>query len=225
MTRVIIVDDHPVFRNGVRSLLEASGIDVVGEAASGAEAIDLAARSNPDVVLMDLGLPDMSGVEATGRIVAGRPATRVLVVSLYQDDGSVEQAIRAGARGYVVKDAPADEVVAAVQAVASGSAVIGGSLVDRLATLVHARAGEIREGDFPGLTSRERQVLALVANGMSNSAIAERLGLSGKTVANYVSVVLAKLEVTDRHQAKEKVSRAAETDSLGTDGHESSGMG
>jgi DNA-binding NarL/FixJ family response regulator len=225
MTRVLIVDDHPVFRNGMRSLLEASGIDVVGEAATGAQAIDLAARSNPDVVLMDLGLPDMSGVEATGRIVAGRPAARVLVVSLYQDDGSVEQAIRAGARGYVVKDAPADEVIAAVQAVASGSAVIGGSLVDRLATLVHARAGDVREGDFPSLTSRERQVLALVANGMSNAAIAERLGLSGKTVANYVSVVLAKLEVTDRHQAKEKVSRATETDPIGTDGHASSGTG
>ncbi len=208
MTRVILVDDHPVFRNGLRALLEASGIDVVGEAATGAEAVDLAARLTPDVVLMDLGLPDMSGVEAVGQIVAARPATRVLVISLYQDDGSVETALRAGARGYVVKDAPAAEVVAAVHAVASGSAVIGGSLAGRLADLVHGRGGEIPEDDFPSLTSRERQILALIAKGLTNSAIAERLGLSGKTVANYVSVILAKIDAADRNEATRKVTGA-----------------
>lgn len=208
MTRIILVDDHPVFRNGLRALLQASGMDVVGEAATGADAVDLAARLTPDVVLMDLGLPDMSGVEAVGRIVAAHPATRVLVISLYQDDGSVDTALRAGARGYVVKDAPAEEVVAAVQAVASGSAVIGGSLAGRLADLLQARAGELAEEDFPSLTTRERQVLALVAKGLTNSAIAERLGLSGKTVANYVSVVLAKIDATDRNDAAQKVIRA-----------------
>lgn len=208
MTRVILVDDHPVFRNGLRALLQASGIDVVGEAATGADAVDLAAQLTPDVVLMDLGLPDMSGVEAVGQIVAARPATRVLVISLYQDDGSVEAALRAGARGYVVKDAPAEEVVAAVQAVASGSAVIGGSLAGRLADLVRGRGGEIPEEDFPNLTSRERQILALIAKGLTNSAIAERLGLSGKTVANYVSVILAKIDAADRNEATQKVTRA-----------------
>ena len=208
MTRIILVDDHPVFRNGLRALLQASGMDVVGEAATGADAVDLAARLTPDVVLMDLGLPDMSGVEAVGRIVAARPATRVLVISLYQDDGSVDTALRAGARGYVVKDAPAEEVVAAVQAVASGSAVIGGSLAGRLADLVQARARELAEEDFPSLTTRERQILGLVAKGLTNSAIAERLGLSGKTVANYVSVVLAKIDATDRNDAAQKVIRA-----------------
>ena len=208
MTRVILVDDHPVFRNGLRALLEASGIDVVGEAATGADAVELAAQLTPDVVLMDLGLPDMSGVEAVGQIVAARPATRVLVISLYQDDGSVETALRAGARGYVVKDAPAEEVVAAVHAVASGSAVIGGSLAGRLADLVHGRAGEIPEEDFPSLTTRERQILGLIAKGLTNSAIAERLGLSGKTVANYVSVILAKIDAADRNEATRKVTDA-----------------
>jgi DNA-binding NarL/FixJ family response regulator len=208
MTRVILVDDHPVFRNGLRALLQASGIDVVGEAATGADAVDLAAQLTPDVVLMDLGLPDMSGVEAVGQIVAARPATRVLVISLYQDDGSVETALRAGARGYVVKDAPAEEVVAAVHAVASGSAVIGGSLAGRLADLVHGRDGEIPDEDFPSLTTRERQILALIAKGLTNAAIAERLGLSGKTVANYVSVILAKIDAADRNEAMRKVTGA-----------------
>jgi DNA-binding NarL/FixJ family response regulator len=208
MTRVILVDDHPVFRNGLRALLEASGIDVVGEAATGADAVELAAQLTPDVVLMDLGLPDMSGVEAVGQIVAARPATRVLVISLYQDDGSVETALRAGARGYVVKDAPAEEVVAAVHAVASGSAIIGGSLAGRLADLVHGRDGEIPEEEFPSLTTRERQILALIAKGLTNSAIAERLGLSGKTVANYVSVILAKIDAADRNEATRKVTGA-----------------
>lgn len=120
----------------------------------------------------------------------------------------METALRAGARGYVVKDAPADEVVAAVQAVASGSAVIGGSLAGRLADLVHGRGGEIPEEDFPNLTSRERQILALIAKGLTNSAIAERLGLSGKTVANYVSVILAKIDAADRNEAMRKVIRA-----------------
>jgi len=209
MTRVILVDDHPVFRNGLRALLQASGVDVVGEAATGADAVDLAARLTPDVVLMDLGLPDMSGVDAVVRIIAARPGTRVLVISLYQDDRSVETALRAGARGYVVKDAPAEEVVAAVHAVASGSAVIGGSLAGRLADLVQARDGEIPEEAFPNLTARERQILALIAKGLSNSAIAERLGLSGKTVANYVSVILAKIDAVDRNDATQKVTRVS----------------
>ena len=205
MTRVILVDDHPVFRNGLRALLEASGIDVVGEAATGADAVEIAMELSPDVVLMDLGLPDMSGVQAIAQIVTARPATRVLVVSLYQDDGSLDAALRAGARGYVVKDAPAEEVVAAVQAVASGSAVIGASLAGRLTDLVQGRDGRLPQEAFPSLTTRERQILALVAKGLTNSAIAERLGLSGKTVANYVSVVLAKIDATDRNDAARKV--------------------
>ena len=205
MTRVILVDDHPVFRNGLRALLEASGIDVVGEAATGADAVEIAMELSPDVVLMDLGLPDMSGVQAIDQIVTARPATRVLVVSLYQDDGSLDAALRAGARGYVVKDAPAEEVVAAVQAVASGSAVIGASLAGRLTDLVQGRDGRLPQEAFPSLTTRERQILALVAKGLTNSAIAERLGLSGKTVANYVSVVLAKIDATDRSDAARKV--------------------
>lgn len=208
MTRVILVDDHPVFRNGLRALLEASGIDVVGEAATGADAVEIAMDLSPDVVLMDLGLPDVSGVQAIAQIVTARPATRVLVVSLYQDDGSLDAALRAGARGYVVKDAPAEEVVAAVQAVALGSAVIGASLAGSLTDLVQGRDGRLPQEAFPSLTTRERQILALVAKGLTNSAIAERLGLSGKTVANYVSVVLAKIDATDRSDAARKVTGA-----------------
>jgi DNA-binding NarL/FixJ family response regulator len=201
MTSVIVIDDHPVFRRGLLSLLQASGLDVIGEAATGREAVALAADTSPDVVLLDLGLPDISGEEVIRQIVAEEPRARILVLSLYQDDGSVERAIRAGARGYVAKDAPAEEVVAAVRAVSSGSAVIGGSLSGRLATLLGARDGTIPQTDFPGLTSRERQILALIAMGMTNSAIAERLALSGKTVANYVSVVLAKIDASDRNDA------------------------
>ena len=127
---------------------------------------------------------------------------------LYQDDGSVDAALRAGARGYVVKDAPAEEVVAAVQAVASGSAVIGASLAGRLTDLVQGRDGRLPQEAFPSLTTRERQILALVAKGLTNSAIAERLGLSGKTVANYVSVILAKIDAKDRNDAARKVIAA-----------------
>jgi DNA-binding NarL/FixJ family response regulator len=208
MSRVILVDDHPVFRKGLRALLEASGIEVVGEAATGADAVRIATELSPDVVLMDLGLPDMSGVDSVAQIVAARPATRVLIVSLYQDDGSVDTALRAGARGYVVKDAPAEEVVAAVQAVASGSAVIGASLAGRLTDLVYRRDGRLPAEDFPTLTTRERQILGLIAKGLTNSAIAERLGLSGKTVANYVSVVLTKIDAADRYDAARKVNGA-----------------
>jgi DNA-binding NarL/FixJ family response regulator len=208
VTRVLVVDDHPVFRSGLTALLEASGMNVLGEAATGVEAVDLAHRLEPDVVLMDLGLPDMSGIEAISRILADRPSCRILVISLFQDDGSLEHAIRAGARGYVVKDAPADEVIAAVAAVATGSAIIGGSFVDRLAALVHGRDGSVSDADFPGLTSRERQILGLIGQGLSNSAIAERLGLSGKTVANYVSIVLAKVGAADRREAGQQAQRA-----------------
>jgi DNA-binding NarL/FixJ family response regulator len=156
----------------------------------------------------------MSGVEAVRQIVAARPTARILVLSLYQDDGSVEAALRAGARGYVVKDAPAEEVVTAVQAVSSGSAVIGGSLAGRLADLVHGQDADIEAREFPSLTSRERQILTLMAKGMTNSAIADVLGLSGKTVANYVSVVLAKVGVADRNEAAKRVTQLRSRNSV-----------
>ncbi|ACQ80440.1 two component transcriptional regulator, LuxR family [Beutenbergia cavernae DSM 12333] len=203
MTTVLVVDDHPVYRRGIAHLLAAGGYDVVGEAAGVREAEQLALRLRPSVVIMDLGLPDGSGVDATSRIVAANPGTRVVVVTLFDDDGSVQRALAAGAAGYVVKDADPDEILAAVRAVETGAMVLGAHLAGAVlgAAAVAARPAE----DVWGLTPRERQVLDLLVKGLTNRAIAERLGLSGKTVANNVSVILGKLGATDRVEATQLV--------------------
>ena len=194
---MLVVDDHPVFRRGIAALFEAAGYTVVGEAASAAEAVALARSTRPDVVLMDLGLPDDSGIAATARIVGERPATTVVVVTMFDDDGSVRQALAAGATGYVVKDASHSEILAAVAAAAQGAVVLGSG--------VTGAAGEFgahsRPADDPfGLTPREADVLDLVVRGLTNRQIAERLGLSGKTIANNVSVLLTKCDAVDRVQ-------------------------
>ena len=194
---MLVVDDHPVFRRGIAALFEAAGYTVVGEAASAAEAVALARSTRPDVVLMDLGLPDDSGIAATARIVGERPATIVVVVTMFDDDGSVRQALAAGATGYVVKDASHSEILAAVAAAAQGAVVLGSG--------VRGASGEFgphpRPAEDPfGLTPREADVLDLVARGLTNNQIAERLGLSGKTIANNVSVLLAKCDAVDRVQ-------------------------
>jgi len=205
MTTLLVVDDHPVFRHGIAALFESAGYRIVGEAASAAEAIELARRQTPGVVLMDLGLPDGSGIAATAHILGERPQTRVVVVTMYDDEGSVREALAAGAAGYVVKDAAHSEILAAVAAAIEGSVVLGSG--------VAAVAGGFRmprpETDDPfGLTPRERDVLELVMLGLTNGQIAGRLGLSGKTVANNVSMLLAKCAAADRVELA-AIARAA----------------
>lgn len=194
-TRVLVVDDHPVFRRGMVALLGASGFDVVAEAASGSEAVTAAARERPDVVLMDLGLPDLGGVAATERITAAHPEVRVVVVTSYDDESSVRAALDAGAAGYVTKDASPDQIVAAVGAATMGALWLG-SGVPRPGAVAPAAASAV-----PGLSPREAAVADLLGRGLSNPVIATRLGLSPKTVANYVSTVLLRLGAADRAEA------------------------
>ena len=199
--RILIADDHPLFRRGMRTLLSTNPMfEVVAEAESGAEAIRFASDLAPDVVMMDLQMPGGSGIEATRAIVANSPATRVLVVTLFEDDDSVFAALRAGALGYLVKDTDEDEIVRAIQAVAHGDAIFGPAIATRV--LAFFAAGRPPQATpFPSLTDREREILMLVARGQSNPAIARALSLSSKTVANHVSNIFGKLQVADRVEA------------------------
>ncbi len=198
--RVLVIEDHPLFRKGVVALLESvPGFAVTGVATTGEEAVSQAAALRPDVVLMDLQLPGISGIEATRTIVTADPEVRVLVLSLFEDDDSVFLALRAGARGYVLKDADEEELTGAVRAVARGEAIFSQTVAGR----VLAFFAQPRETPkvFPALTDREREILGLIAQGRPNPAIARALGLSPKTVANYVSAIFAKLQVADRAEA------------------------
>ncbi len=198
---VLIADDHPLFRKGLRALLGGQpALRLVGEAASGTEAVRLATELRPDVILMDLQMPGGDGLTAIRQIVAARPGSRILVVTMFEDDDSVFAAMRAGARGYVLKDMDDDEIARAILAVGHGEAIFSPALATRMVTFFAARpAGPA--GAFPELTESERGVLRLMAQGVHNQAIAQRLGLSPKTVRNYVSSILGKLQVTDRAQA------------------------
>lgn len=200
--RVLLVDDHPVFRKGLRALLTAlPDTTVVGEATDGEAAVALAAELAPDVVVMDLHLPTMDGVEATRRIVTNRPSTGVLVLTMSEDDESVFAAMRAGAHGYLVKGSDTDEVVAAITAVGKGEAIFGPTVARRILGFLTKPLSAFDEQLFPELSHREREVLDLIAAGVSNNGIAQRLFLSPKTVRNHVSSVFTKLQVADRAQA------------------------
>src|SRR5918999_700235 len=198
--RVMVVDDHPVFRAGLCAIIDAAqDLTVVAEAATGLEAVELATSTRPDVVLMDLNMPDLGGVEATRRILADLPTTRVLVLTMIDRDAALAASLRAGARGYLLKGSDRTEVINAIRAVASGEALLSAQMADRLPVLLTA-APQSRT-DFPDLTARENQILDLVAEGRDNAEIAHELGLSLKTVRNYVSSILTKLEVPGRAQA------------------------
>lgn len=199
--RVMVVDDHPMFRMGLIALLSSlDGLDVVAEADSAAAAVAVAASHAPDVVIMDLHLGGSSGVEATREIVAARPDVGVLVVTMLDDDDSVFAAMRAGARGYLLKGASPDELERAVRAVANGEVLLAPAIAGRaMAYMAGLRSGG--PTPFPELTVREREVLDLVAAGLDNLSIARRLAVSSKTVRNHLSNILTKLQVADRAQA------------------------
>ena len=199
--RVIVADDHPVVRDGLRALIEAtSGIELVGEATNGDEAIELARDVRPDVVLMDLAMPGRNGIEATREIARAGWASAVLILTMFGDDESIFAAMRAGARGYLLKDADQDELRRAIEAIGSGEAIFGAGVAQRMVGFF-ARARTQGLQPFPDLTDREREVLEELAQGASNGTIATRLGISLKTVRNHVSTILAKLMVVDRAQA------------------------
>ncbi|PZG21287.1 DNA-binding response regulator [Micromonospora craterilacus] len=198
--RVLLVDDHAPFRAGLRALLATSpDIEVCGEAASGEEALAVLARLQPDVVLLDLTMPGMGGIAATERLVRMSPHVRVLILSMADDDDSVFAALRAGARGYVLKGARRVEIIRSVRVVADGEAIFGPAIATRL--MGYFAGLDRTEPAFPELTSREREILTLIAQHLTNPQIAARLGLSTKTVRNHVSNIFAKLQVADRAQA------------------------
>lgn len=200
--RILIADDHPIFRFGMRTLLTAlPDFTVVGEAVTGEEAIRLTNELRPDLVLMDINMPGLNGIEATARIREQQPHTAILMVTLL-DDESVFSAMQAGARGYLLKGAEPAETLRAIRAVASGEAIFSPGVAERLLEyFAHPPVTPAHPAAFADLSEREREVLTLIAQGLPNAAIAERLVLSPKTVRNYISEIFSKLQVANRVQA------------------------
>ncbi|WP_210505842.1 response regulator transcription factor [Naasia sp. SYSU D00057] len=206
--RVLLVDDHPLLRHGLKALLEdVGGAAVVGEAGDGAEAVELALRLEPDVVVMDLVMPGMSGIDATRRLLDARPELGVLVLTMSDDDASVFAALRAGARGYVLKGSGGSEFLDAVRSVARGEAVYGAGVAGRIRRFLTSGPATTAT-PFPDLTAREREILDLLADGRSNAEIASALFLSLKTVKNHLTSIFAKLQVADRAQAAVRARQA-----------------
>jgi DNA-binding NarL/FixJ family response regulator len=200
--RVLIADDHQLFRDGLRGLLEAvTEMTVVGEATNGQEAIEMAERLQPDVVLMDIKMPGVNGIEATRRIHDTSPHVGVLVVTMFEDDDSVFAAMRAGARGYLLKDARREDVLGAIRAVSAGGAIFSPGVARRVIDFFAAPRPVVAPRAFPELTAREEEVLSMITRGKTSQEIADELYLSLKTVRNHVSNIFAKLQVADRAQA------------------------
>ena len=200
--RLLLVDDHPLVREGLRALLTAlPNMTVVGEASDGEEAVTLALEQQPDIILMDLHMPKLNGIEATRRIVQASPHIGILVLTMLGDDDSVFGAMRAGAHGYLLKGAGKEEVLRAITVVAHGEAIFSPQIAQRLMQYFANMRPVIPEHAFPDLTEREREVLGLIVEGKSNAQIAETLVLSPKTVSNHISTIFSKLQVVDRAQA------------------------
>jgi DNA-binding NarL/FixJ family response regulator len=198
---VLIADDHTLFRSGLRALLNLfPDIQVLGEAASGEEAITKAEALQPDIILMDIQMPGVNGIEATRRILHTSPNIGIIVVTMFEDDDSVFSAMRAGAHGYILKEADEEEVLRAIRAVASGEAIFGPAIARRMVhffSTPHQESGLV----FPELTVREREILDLIARGENNAEIAQRLVLSPHTIRNHISNIFSKLQVADRAEA------------------------
>jgi DNA-binding NarL/FixJ family response regulator len=213
--RILIVDDHPLFRDGLRALLESvPDMQVIGEAMTGNEVVVQATSLQPDVILMDIKMPGLNGIEATRRILQTSPHIRILILTMFEDDESVFAAVRAGARGYLLKGAVQEETIRAIRAVASGEAIFGPAIAERLMHYFGSTRPTARSGPaqfFPELTDREYEILTLIAQRKSNAEIATHFVLSPKTVRNHVSNILSKLQVADRAEAM----RAAWTAGLG----------
>jgi len=200
--RTLIADDHPAFRAGLKLMLATSDeIEIVGEAEDGTQVVALAAELAPDVVVMDLRMPGLDGIEATRQLVTARPDLGVVVLTMFEDDESVFAAVRAGARGYILKGAGSDEILRALRCIAEGGVIFGPSIARRIDALLSPGPDDLPNLPFPQLTDREREVLDLIAAGLPNGQIRDKLGLAGKTVGNHISSIFAKLQVADRAQA------------------------
>lgn len=207
--RILLADDHPMFLEGLRfAISRSSDILVVSEASDGGEAVEQAIELDPDVVVMDINMPVLDGLAATRQVVSRAPRTQVLVLTMYEDDENVFSALKAGARGYLLKGVGAEEIVNAVRSVAGGQAVFGSALATRM--LQHLQAPRRSSGTFSQLSSRENEVLCHLANGLTNQEIADKLFISPITVRNHVTNVLAKLQVTNRRQAMLMAREATE---------------
>lgn len=213
--RVLIADDHTLFRQGICSLLDPlDNIEVVGQAVDGQDVIDQAATLDPDVILMDIHMPAVHGIDATRTILQQNAEIGILMVTMFEDDASVFAAMRAGARGYILKGADQDEMVRAISAVANGEALFGPRIAQRVARYFAAQATYISPNKelLPELTPREREVLQLIVSGLKNADIAEKLVISHKTVRNHISSIFSKLQVSDRMQAIHRARQAGMTD-------------
>ncbi|MEK6221836.1 MAG: response regulator transcription factor [Chloroflexota bacterium] len=199
--RVLIADDHTLFREGLAALLNSiPDIEVLAMVADGQSVIDVAENSKPDIILMDIQMPKVNGIEATRRIIEANPKIGIIIVTMFEDDESVFMAMRAGARGYILKGADQDEMLRVIQAVAQGEALFSAKIAARLMSFLSNPAVQTNDA-FPELTSREREILELISQGLNNAEIAQSLTISLKTVRNHVSNIYNKMQVTDRVQA------------------------
>ncbi|HEX6383317.1 MAG TPA: response regulator transcription factor [Anaerolineae bacterium] len=204
--RLLVADDHTLFREGLQALFSAMpGIEIAGEAATGEETVALAEKLLPDIILMDINMPGIDGIQATRRILRANPTIGVIMVTMLEDDASLFSAMRAGARGYVLKGAHHQELLQTVQAVANGQALFGAPIAARIMSFFQDIAADLEstlpQEAFPELTPRELEVLELIAQGANNSQIAEKLVISDKTVRNHITSIFSKLQVADRVQA------------------------
>ena len=208
-SRIIIADDHTLLRDGLKALFASvPDIEVIGEAETGAGVITIADQLQPDVILMDIQMPGINGIQATRQIVEKHPDIGVIVVTMYKDDDSVFAAMRAGARGYILKGADQEEMLRAIRSVARGEAMFGPEIATRLVNFFSSPPADLSPQAFPDLTNREHEVLELIAQGLNNQAIASRLSISEKTVRNHISNIFNKLQVVDRAQAIVKAREA-----------------